>query len=501
MKSVKIPLFWKFTIAIVFIVAFFGSINVYLIWNNVYQNLDSELEARGIFIAKNIASNSVEPLMYDDYLAIQKSVDDLLKSDENIKYIFISRNNRVVAHTFSNGVPVELLNANKLSDSAGYSAVLITSKEQKELIIKDIAVPILDASVGNVRLGISEINIRNKVNQTIYTLLVMVGVFLILGIFGAFVFSYIITNPVKAISNSADRIDLEQLGNNEFSRFSIRNRSLFKFGFLFKAEDEIDLLAEKFNNMLERLEKTYTELKHAETSLIQSEKLASIGTLVSGLAHEINNPVSGIQNCLKRMEKDPSNTEQNAKYIKLMKDAADVIEKVIRELLNFSRKEQLVFQKTDLYDLIEKSLILVGHRLEKERIELNKFYNSPNFYITGSLHHLEQVFVNLLLNSIDAITERRKSDQERTDYIKISIAKINNEVEIIFEDSGIGIKESDLNQIFDPFYTSKETGKGTGLGLSVSYNIIRQHNGSITVESIFKEGTKFKLILPINNTL
>ncbi|TSA16317.1 MAG: hypothetical protein D4R72_07150 [Nitrosopumilales archaeon] len=281
-------------------------------------------------------------------------------------------------------------------------------------------------------------------------------------------------------------------------RIKIREKFLNNWKMLFRAEDEIDLLVNKFNAMIERLEKTYDELRLTQISLVQSEKLASIGTLAAGIAHEMNNPLSGLQNCIKRISKNPENLLQNKKYLNLMMEASDRIERVIQNLMNYSRHQELKFEKVNIITIIENSLLLVSHKLEKSKITVERDYTTSIKEIEVSPIHIEQVIINIILNSVDAINDLEKINENALAKIYFKIRKSEeSKINIEIEDTGKGMHQEELKKIFDPFYTSKDTGKGTGLGLSVSYNIIDLHKGTISVESTPDIGTKFIISLPI----
>jgi two-component system NtrC family sensor kinase len=495
MKKISLPLFWKFTIALVLIVVTFGSINALLIWKSVSSSLETELDKRARFIAKSIASQAVTPLLYDDYVTLQKLLDDIQEADSTISYAFIlSGKGKVIAHTFEDNVPSPLIKANPASSTGEVNTVLINPKNFDGNLIRDLAVPILDKSIGVIRIGLEEEGIQEDVNRTINTLLGMVFFFLVIGILGALGFAYIITNPIKMISGAADKIDLNALQKGEKIRIKTREKILDKWKIFFRAEDEIDLLLQKFNDMIERLEKTYEELQKTQASLLQSEKLASIGTLVAGFAHEVNNPIAGLQSCIRRISENPENIEQTKKYVKLMNDAANRVENIITNLLNFARKQELNFETVDISLVIENALLLAGYQLEQSRIVIENNIDR-RYLVRGSQNHLGQVLLNIMLNSIDAINQKVSLNPDSPRRISFTSSTNKNYVTLNIEDSGIGIETDKIDKIFDPFFTTKKVGEGTGLGLSISYNIIKEHNGEIRVESIPGEGTTFIISL------
>ena len=495
----KLPLFWKFSIAIIFIVIVFGSINSILIYNNVQSALQTETEKRALFIANSISHQIVSSLLFEDYVTLQNVINGIKEIDQNIDYIFIvdSKSN-IVVHTFPINFPTQLLDANRLDENQKFKTQLINLKNKNEELILDVAVPILDGKIGNVRVGLKESSIQSDVQKTVNIFWIMVGVFLFFGIIGALVFANFITKPIKAIQNVADNIELSQIGKEQLPQIRIREKFLDRIKMLFRAEDEIDILADRFNQMIFRLDKAYRDLQNAQSNLIQSEKLATVGTLTAGLAHEINNPVAGLQNCIRRIQNDPNNVEQNKKYLAMMENAVDKIEKVVGNLLNFTRKQSGDFISISISEIVENSLLLVSHRLEKLRISVTNNIPTNLPTIKGNKNQLEQVMLNLFINSIDSIEEKISKHPDSERRLILSASRENDFVKIRIEDTGSGIPENIKDKIFDPFFTTKSPGKGTGLGLSVVYNIIDAHQGKIYFESEVGKGTKVNFYLPIN---
>ena len=495
---IKVPLFWKFSIAIITIVFIFGSINSILIYNNVQSSLQNETLKRALFVAKTISREITESILFEDFISLQNNINSFMDIDEGIFYIFVLDNQKnVLVHTFENNFPTSLLSLNELKENQAYNIQLLKIKDLNDELILDVVVPILEGRIGVVRVGLYVNTIISDVQKTINIFWIMVALFLTVGIIGAFSFARFITEPIKAIQGVTDKIDLSQIGRQEIPTISIRKKFLGKIKLLFRAEDEIDILADRFNQMIRRLENAYNELQKAQKYLLQSEKLATVGTLTAGLVHEINNPIAGIQNCIRRIKANPTNLEQNKKYFELMENAINRIEVVVTNLLNFSRKSSSDFTEIHIDRIIENALLLVGHQLEKHRITVTNNLNKNLPSIMGNKNELEQVFVNLFINAIDAIEENCKISPNCQRRLIINSSFNDSEIEIEVIDSGKGISKENLDKIFDPFFTTKEVGKGTGLGLSIVYNIISSHNGKIKIESEDGKGTKVILNLPI----
>jgi two-component system, NtrC family, sensor kinase len=479
-KRIQLPLFWKFSIAIASTVILFGSLNLLFIRNQVYKTFENQIEKHGISIALSIAERAVEPILYDDLSALNKLLVQTKNVNGDVKYIFIIDNEKqLIAHTFSNYIPKGIIEVNHIAQGM-VKNVLILESENKSENVRDIAIPILDGQLGFVRVGMCEGAFLNEIRSITQLFLIMVFFFLLLGLIAALLLSYIITSPLKAISSYASKVDFNSINHEVKSKFDLNDELSVRLKNLFSLTDEIDILGVTFNDMISRLHTAYKELKNTQESLSQTEKMASVGTLTAGLAHEINNPLAGIRNCIRRIEDKPENIRQNAEYIAMMSEALEKIEKVVEGMLNFSRKQELLFTEADINVLFNNSLNLVNYQLQQSKITLTNLLGDEPVLVNASPNHLEQVFVNVLLNSIDAINERKQQEPNLIGSLTIKSKESNSGVTIEISDNGVGVPPDKVISIFDPFFTFKKIKQGTGLGLAVSYNIINSHNGTIS---------------------
>lgn len=238
-------------------------------------------------------------------------------------------------------------------------------------------------------------------------------------------------------------------------------------------------------------EQDVTEKRRLESKLIQSEKLAAVGQLAAGLAHEINNPLTAIIANAQILQRDPSLEEEVRESIELIALAGSRAGQVVRNLLDLSRKEQYEFRLTDLNKNIQKALDLLQYELTSRDIKLTLDLDSHLPPILTSPDHIEGVWINLIVNAIDALS----SKDERS--ITITTRKNQREIQVSVQDNGEGIEPERIDRIFEPFYTTKAAGHGTGLGLAVCQQILKLHGGSIAVKSKFGEGTTFTVTLPV----
>ncbi|WP_320044408.1 ATP-binding protein [uncultured Desulfobacter sp.] len=248
--------------------------------------------------------------------------------------------------------------------------------------------------------------------------------------------------------------------------------------------DEISQLIAGFNQMVR-------ELDEKQEQLVQSRKLASIGTFTSGIAHEINNPLNNISltaDSLLEGFDDLSGTETREMIHDIITQTTRA-SSVVKNLLDFSRSDRTVMSRILVSDVISATLGLVRNQLMVNKIRLTTEIPDTLPAIRGNLQNLEQVFINLFSNAMAAMPDGG-------DILIAADAQEDGRIRIRFKDSGQGIAPENLAQIFDPFFTTKSVGQGTGLGLSIVYGIIKKHNGHVAVESDEGQGTCFIILLP-----
>lgn len=233
-----------------------------------------------------------------------------------------------------------------------------------------------------------------------------------------------------------------------------------------------------------------TEEKQLQDQLLHAEKLGAVGKLSASIAHEINNPLFGIRNVLDRLREKASLDPNNLEFTELAIQECDRIKNLINDLQDFNRPTSGVFTPLDIHQSLDNMLLLVKKELETHRITIQRKYATMLPRIFGISDQLKQVILNLLNNAIEAI--------QTNGIITIATQLVAEQVIIEFSDTGSGIDNESLQHIFEPFFTTKPSVKGTGLGLSVSYGIIKNHGGTITVKSVVGQGTIFTITLPVS---
>src|SRR4030066_1539833 len=261
--------------------------------------------------------------------------------------------------------------------------------------------------------------------------------------------------------------------------------------------DELGELARSFNKMAEYLQKTYQDLKSASGQLTQCAKLAAVGELAAGVAHELNQPLMVIRGHAQELLEEDSVPENIIKDLRLIEKQTGRMMRIIDHLRAFARQSTGAFEQVNLNDVIDDSFTLITQQLKNHNIKIIKELDYAIPRIWGDQNKLEQVFLNLMTNSKDAMEDMGHGILTvKTQPVFNKTLNENRKitgVQALFSDTGTGIANDIIDKVFDPFFTTKEVGKGTGLGLSISYSILGDHGGSITAESNKGAGTAFRL--------
>jgi two-component system NtrC family sensor kinase len=254
-------------------------------------------------------------------------------------------------------------------------------------------------------------------------------------------------------------------------------------------EASFNLMEEKLKNALQSLELTIKKLVEKQAQLVEAEKLASIGKLAAGIAHEINNPLTAVLTFSNLMMEQCPPSDPRHEKLKLMARETDRARNIVRQLLNFGREVNIKPEKININRPVEEIIdsLVAQEAFKGIEIVMSLDENLPDVYVDPA--QIGQVVLNLSLNAIHAITPPGK--------IEVFTRVMGTFVAIVFHDTGLGIAPEHLSKIFDPFFTTKDETKGTGLGLAVSYGIVKKHGGDIEVESVRGQGTTFTVKVPI----
>ncbi len=347
--------------------------------------------------------------------------------------------------------------------------------------------------IGLLYVGILKQPFNDLLRNTILTFFgIAIGVILII-ILVAILLTKKISRPLKKLDEFAKKVEE---GN-------------YKPDFSIKAPREIENLAYSFNHMAKELEKEKKELENwADTlevkveqrseeikkiheQLFRSEKLASLGKLAAGVAHEINNPLTGVLTNASLLLEDLEEGDPRREDVEVIVSETIRCREIVKRLLDFARQTKPQKKITNINNLINNIILLVRNQTSFRNITIEKNLDEKLPEVMADLDQIQQVFINLIINASEAMTKGGKLD------IESKLDKSGEYIEITFKDDGPGIPNHTKARIFDPFFTTKE--QGTGLGLSISYGIVERHGGKINLDTKPGEGTIFTIYLPINS--
>jgi len=329
--------------------------------------------------------------------------------------------------------------------------------------------------VGILYVGILEekYNIMKR-NAAIFSILVVIITAFIGIILSMYLVRSIITPLRSLVSASKD------LAKGNYCKINV------------DSTDEMGYLCRTFNTMIDALSDHERKLReHTQMQIVQSEKLASLGRLASGIAHEINNPLTGVLSYSTTLYDEVTNPAHK-EDLKIIIDETLRCREIVKGILDFARETKIEKQPANLNKVITDVMSLLERHVNFQNIKIKKDLAENLPEISIDVNQVKSVFNNLAVNAADAMHEGG-SLTIKTDY-----DAVRKRIVITVSDTGIGIEQKNLSRIFDPFYTTKETGKGTGLGLSVTYGIIERHGGSIRVDSTVGEGTSFTVEFPVD---
>jgi len=294
------------------------------------------------------------------------------------------------------------------------------------------------------------------------------------------IWSHRISKPIKSLSEATDII---RQGDFE-SQVKVSSR------------DEIGNLAGSFNRMISGLKQRDEALARAQTQLIQSEKMSVFGTLSAGIAHEVKNPLAGILSYAQLSLSKLGEDHEAHEYLSVIEKETKRCNSIIENLMTFARQQnQEELKNIDINRVIDYSIATVNHQLLINNITIETNLESRLPPVLGNANQVQQVLINLMINAQQAISDK-------SGKIIVATQILNSDfIELSVNDNGPGMNEEVQSHIFEPFFTTKPAGKGTGLGMSVSYGIIRDHMGEISVKSNPGEGTTFTIRLPISKEI
>lgn len=458
----------QFLLLAVLLVALSSALWGWWAWKNERHLLYESLEGEGKQMVTSLASPIINALLYEEMGVIEEGglLDNFIEEIKNntgfpVVHAFVTdQDGKVLAH--NNYAEYGKTYTDSLTRAAitekRYISTLIPGKNSQPSIL-DMAMPlhIYGKNWGTLRVGVSTAPLEEELHALARRI---VGAALLFFLFGA-LFSYLIglnlSRPLQRLTALMSAVSTENLAVELPSR----------------RPDEIGVLQESFREMLERLRRSEAERVRAMAQLIQSEKLASIGKIVAGVAHEVNNPLATISTCIHNLREESAAPNRN---LEIISQGAERIERIVRQLTDFSRAGSLELQHIPSDRFFLESVEFARMVLKKHDVRFTAGDNClPPSVLCLDKGKIQQVILNLLINAADASPVRGE--------VRLTAASENSSYILSIHDQGSGVSDEMREQIFDIFYTTKPAGEGTGIGLAICRSIVEMHGGSLHFES------------------
>jgi len=421
-------------------------------------------------VARLVAGEAADPILLHDGVTLSEIVARAA-AIPGVAYCFVVRDGTVLASSFRAGTPAALLD---LRGARARGPLVVVDESGRFL---DLEEPILAGEAGHVRLGI-DMALLQSTRREIALPLGLVAVAVILaGVFAAVVAGRSVARPIDELVAAADRFDLTS------DPTPVRPRG----------GPELAILGERFNRMMMRLRAAHEEQERAKLKAMTTERLASLGSLVAGVAHEVNNPLAGLKNCVHALRLGDTDAATRDEYLDLMDEGLDRIRDVVQRLLEFGRPRPLELVRVSPRDLALDVSRLVGSVLRRRRIDIEAAFDpeAGDVRVSADRRQIGQALLNLVLNAAYVTPDGGR--------ILVRVSHRQEEVGVSVIDTGPGIPEGIRDRILDPFFSTKPEGEGTGLGLSVTRAIVDSHHGELEFECPPDGGTIATLWLPRSN--
>lgn len=498
--------------------------------------LKAEMYSNHLLVVRNLAKDAVEPLIFKDPLRLDEIVTTAAHAPACTYAGIVDYNGRIVAHTNR-----KLLGESLPADIQRYTGFVINRgkeyvRDLSDEDTKEIMIPVKAGYevLGMVIAGFSKSDIEGIIEKNLKGLknhvLLISGIVMLVGVWGAFGLARLLTTPMKKLK---DKMELVQTGNldaeitNDYLKncwdmlgcntkecpaygkkrcWTISGTMCFgkvqgdvfekvcycKNCIVYKEScgDEIGELIEVFNQMVKRLKDSIRELEETNKEKTHLEKLSALGEMSMTVAHEIKNPLNAIRGAVSYL-KDNFKGEVLKEFLSIIEEETRRLNEIVTSFLRFSKPSPLHLQLSDMNGIVREAVELIRQEATENNVEVVMSLDEriPPFKFDGQ--QFKQALLNIIVNSLDAT--------KAGDTIKISTEIFDSKVAIMVKDTGIGISEEIMPDIFKPFFSTKT--RGSGLGLACVERIVKDHKGEISVKSEVGRGTEFRITLPIWNDL
>jgi signal transduction histidine kinase len=411
-------------------------------------------------------------ILTDDRLRLDEVLTSAKLSDRNITYLFVLDNNKIpLASTFSMGVPKSLIAL--VCQKAEQKAVKFFFEGEGSCL--GISTPLMNGDLGSLHLGINRDSVIAFANTRIFKLSTIFAIMSVLAITLAVVIGRGVGKPLSQIANALKTVE------GRWPKLDHINAG---------PTLEIQEFVSIFKQMIKELKEAEQKRQDYEQKLLTTERLASVGELASEVAHEINNPLDGLIEITRYLEKSPDDPQKVRKCVLLLKQGLERIEKTGRQLLSFSRSDSVNYKEVfDLCEVINNTVALLDGSMKKRDVTVNISCKKGHFAI-GNAVAVGQAVMNLLLNASDVLSPQGGK-------IDLEISSSDGNVIITVTDNGPGISEQISEKIFEAFFSTKTSEGGTGLGLAVSRSLIRKCGGELFLAERKVQGGGAKFVIKL----
>ncbi len=395
----------------------------------------------------------------------------LARNKDFVRYVIVSDQHGLVTHSSSPDMVGNRFDRALGPGAIGSPPLVGVRRDRSGQRLLEVRTPLQtpQSFFGSLSVGFSLDPIENSVRSVARY---AATVALILMLFNSALTALYVETLIRPILSLNET--MKRAGRGDFSV-----RALLRRG------DEVGELSDAFNRMMDELEASREREQVQRAQLAHTEKMAAVGTLAAGVAHEVNNPLAGVTACLENLRTHPEDEEMRARYLDLIGDGLRRIERTVTNLLDFSRQREIRPEPTSINHNLRHVVELVGYQLRRANIEVVFDLGDDEALVMADHFQMEQLFLNLVLNAIDAMPDGGT--------LTLKTRVIGGEVVAEVQDTGTGIPENIRDRLFDPFFTTRDVGEGTGLGLAVSDSIVAAHGGVIVVESNVGEGSTFRV--------
>ncbi len=466
------PVRTKLAVPIAVAILLAGLATAVLVQRSVQVSLEDEQHQRALALSSELSARSTTKALVEDVVGLDHVVAELSQRQDVMYVVVIGASGFVLADSFAAGIPAGLID---VFESGRQDVADPVPFRTEAGVVHDYVAPMLGGRLGTVHLGMGQTRIRDRAREEgRLVLMLAVGAALFNALLAALL-AHLATRPARQLTMAASRVaagDLEV-------RSGVRT------------EDELGDLAEQFDEMVRRLRESHNKLNEAHHMVVRAERLAVVGQVASGIAHEIGNPLHAARQFIEALVDNPA---AHRRYLPLAQEALDRIDNVISEMLGFTRERSLRPRAVDVNDAVSRALDFLRYDQRSRNVTLLKDLvdDLPDALVDPGA--LNQVLINLVVNSLDAL------DGQGTITIQTAPA-VNGDggrrVLVRIRDDGPGIDTGSVERVFDPFFTTKEPGMGTGLGLSVSQQMMVVQGARLDYVEPEGPGACFEIMLPV----